>query len=124
MSGSPQWSSRTVAVFRCAVERAILVDTIATCAEIEAETIRVLTEKFGWAEDRVSEALTGYLSKAIRVLPRGLVMGCRDPKDDIVLECAVLANADAIIAGDKDLLVMEELRGTRIITPAMYLLPV
>jgi putative PIN family toxin of toxin-antitoxin system len=31
---------------------------------------------------------------------------CRDPKDDMVLECALLAGAEIIVSGDKDLLTM------------------
>lgn len=38
------------------------------------------------------------------------------------LECAALAKADLLIAGDKDLLVLASYRNTRIITPAEYVL--
>jgi predicted nucleic acid-binding protein len=37
------------------------------------------------------------------------------------LECAALAKADLLIAGDKDLLILGSYRRTRIITPAEYL---
>ena len=46
---------------------------------------------------------------------------CRDSDDDKILECALLANADYIISGDDDLLVLEEFRGIRIITAKEYL---
>jgi predicted nucleic acid-binding protein len=36
------------------------------------------------------------------------------------LECAARANADLLIAGDRDLLVLGSYRGTRILTPAQY----
>ena len=45
---------------------------------------------------------------------------CRDPNDDMFLGCAARANADLLIAGDKDLLVMGSYKGTRILTPAEY----
>jgi putative PIN family toxin of toxin-antitoxin system len=35
---------------------------------------------------------------------RGVVMGCRDPRDDKVLECAMNAPAQYIVTRDKDLL--------------------
>jgi uncharacterized protein len=42
-------------------------------------------------------------SAATIVAIRGLVMGCRDPRDDKVLETALNANVDFIIARDRDL---------------------
>jgi predicted nucleic acid-binding protein len=36
------------------------------------------------------------------------------------LECAVRGNADLLIAGDRDLLVLGSYKGTRIFTPAEY----
>jgi predicted nucleic acid-binding protein len=60
------------------------------------------------------------LARAIRVGLRGTVKECRDPDDDMFLECAVRANADLLIAGDKDLLVLGSYKGTRILTPAEY----
>ena len=61
------------------------------------------------------------LARGIRVKIRGTVKGCRDPGDDMFLECAALAKADLLIAGDKDLLTLGEYKGTRIITPSEYL---
>jgi uncharacterized protein len=43
------------------------------------------------------------------------------PHDDIFLECAALAKADLLVAGDKDLLTLGAYRGTRIATPSEYL---
>jgi uncharacterized protein len=52
---------------------------------------------------------------------RGTVKECRDPGDDMFLECAALAKAHLLIAGDKDLLTLGAYKGTRIITPSEYL---
>ena len=103
-----------------ALERAISEDIIATCSEIEKEILRVLTEKFLWEPSRADAALEATLARAIRVHLRGTVKECRDPNDDMFLECAALANADVLIAGDKDLLVLGSYKGTRILTPAEY----
>jgi predicted nucleic acid-binding protein len=46
---------------------------------------------------------------------------CRDPNDDVVLECAVVSGAQAIVTGDKDLLVLDPYDGIRIVTPAEFL---
>jgi predicted nucleic acid-binding protein len=46
---------------------------------------------------------------------------CRDPKDDMVLECAVNADAQLVVTGDNDLLAVEFFRNIRIVTPRTYL---
>jgi putative PIN family toxin of toxin-antitoxin system len=46
---------------------------------------------------------------------------CRDPRDDKFLSLAVSGNADLIITGDKDLLVLHPFRGIDIIRPIDYL---
>jgi putative PIN family toxin of toxin-antitoxin system len=103
-----------------AIEKAMSEDVIATCAEIEDEVYRVLTEKFHWEPAQAHAALRIVLSRAIRVHLDGRVKACRDPKDDMFLERAVKAQAHLLIAGDKDLLVLGEFEGTQIITPAAY----
>jgi predicted nucleic acid-binding protein len=45
---------------------------------------------------------------------------CRDPKDDMFLECAALAGADVLVTGDKDLLSLGTYGSTKIITPLEY----
>jgi uncharacterized protein len=103
-----------------AIEKAMSEDVIASCPEIEAEIQRVLTQKFQWEATRAEEALEAVLARAIRVRLRGTVKECRDPNDDMFLECAARANAHLLIAGDKDLLVLGSYKGTRILTPAEY----
>jgi putative PIN family toxin of toxin-antitoxin system len=97
-------------------------DVIATCDEIENEILRILTEKFNSSQQRANEVLFAMLARSVRVSLRGDIKVCRDPADDMVLECALRAKADLLIAGDKDLLVLKEFRGTRIVTPAEYLI--
>jgi putative PIN family toxin of toxin-antitoxin system len=46
---------------------------------------------------------------------------CREPKDDKLLALALDGNADFIITGDKDLLVLHPFRGIPILTPLDYL---
>lgn len=103
-----------------ALEKAMSEDVIASCAEIEAEILRVLTEKFLWEPNRAHAVLEAVLARAIRVQLRGTVKECRDPNDDMFLECSARAGADLLIAGDKDLLILGSYKGTRIITPAEY----
>lgn len=96
-------------------------DVIATCDEIDAEIVRILTKKFSWEQHRATLALQTILPCGIRVRIRDTVKVCRDPNDDMFLECADLAKADFLVAGDKDLLTLDTYKGTRIVTPSEYL---
>jgi putative PIN family toxin of toxin-antitoxin system len=44
----------------------------------------------------------------------------RDPKDDPLLACAKAAEADYLVAGDEDLLCLQEHGKTKIVTPAQF----
>jgi putative PIN family toxin of toxin-antitoxin system len=103
-----------------AVERAIREGTIATCSQIEDETIRILAEKFGWSVDDATEKLDGFLAFAHRVEISGSLHVCRDPNEDMVLECAVASGAKVIVTGDKDLLAMSPYCGIQILAPAEF----
>ena len=45
----------------------------------------------------------------------------RDPKDNMVLACAVDGEAAYVVTGDKDLLELKEYQGIHIVTPAQFL---
>lgn len=46
---------------------------------------------------------------------------CRDPKDTQFLALALVAEADALVSSDEDLLVLHPWRGIPIVTPAEFL---
>ncbi len=96
-------------------------DVIVACEEIEAEILRTLTTKFDWRRRDALNAIEVILLKGIRVSLSGTLKVCRDPHDDMFLECAELAKAELLISGDKDLLVLGAHKRTRIISPAEYL---
>jgi predicted nucleic acid-binding protein len=45
----------------------------------------------------------------------------RDPKDDAVVACAQEGEADYIVSGDQDLLVLEEYGDVQIVSPREFL---
>lgn len=45
----------------------------------------------------------------------------RDPDDVKIIATAISANADILITGDQDLLVLQDVRGIRILTPTQFL---
>ena len=46
---------------------------------------------------------------------------CRDPKDNMVLEAAVAAEAQVIVSGDEDLLTLDPFKETPIVSPSKFL---
>lgn len=42
---------------------------------------------------------------------------CRDADDDLILGTALAANADCLVTGDKDLLVLQQFQGIDILRP-------
>ncbi len=54
--------------------------------------------------------------------PTERIIVCRDPRDNKFLELAVAGNADCIVTGDKDLLVLNPFRGIKIISPGDFLI--
>ena len=48
------------------------------------------------------------------------VQVCRGPKDDRILELAVNGDADYIVTGDSDLLVLNPFRGIEILRPSDF----
>ncbi len=48
-------------------------------------------------------------------------MGCRDPDDDMLLETALMGDADCLVTGDRDLLEMTPFHGIPILIPTEVL---
>ena len=96
--------------------------TVAICDQIVAEVRATLVRKFSWKDEDVLAILTEYTIDGIHVEVTGAVQGvCRDPKDDMVFECAVHADAQIIVSGDNDLLSVKTYRGIQVLTARQYL---
>lgn len=105
-----------------ALQLALEEHRIAICAEILREIRTVLTQKFKWSNLRLDDVLAEFRSGWIHVETPGRLRGvCRDPNDDVIIECAVIAGADFIVTGDKDLLAVRQYQGIRIVTPRDFL---
>jgi len=62
--------------------------------------------------------MTRYLGDSADLLLPGKLRGvCRDPNDDLILECAVVNGAKFIVTGDIDLLVLHPYAGIKIPCP-------
>ena len=63
-----------------------------------------------------------FVTTALWVTPHTLTdLFCRDPKDDMMIEAALAADARTIIARDPDLTVLRNPFGIRILTPRQWL---
>jgi putative PIN family toxin of toxin-antitoxin system len=115
-----QFSRQDGTIFN-AVDRAIRSDSVALSVELEDEIVRILSERFLWPKDRIGASISTITQTAVWVKLEGTVHVCRDPNDDMILECAERARAGLIVTGDKDLLALGAYKQTRIVTPAQYL---
>jgi hypothetical protein len=66
---------------------------------------------------RIKELFSLLDSYAIVVSPSQKVNACRDEKDNFLLEVAIEGEADYLVTGDEDLLVLDPFHNTKIIKP-------
>lgn len=108
------------------VSRTLLDGTIAgevrlvTSPILLDELEEVLAEKFGFSGPAAHEVRVEIEVLADVVETPELPAVARDPDDDAVLAAAVVAAADSIVTGDRDLLDLESHRGIPIVTPAVF----
>jgi putative PIN family toxin of toxin-antitoxin system len=97
--------------------------TIVTCKE-QLKELLATVEKPKLKKHFHSEQITSFFSflneYAVFVPVISTVTLCRDAKDNYLLALAKDSDADYLITGDKDLLVMKRFEETRIITIAEY----
>jgi putative PIN family toxin of toxin-antitoxin system len=65
--------------------------------------------------------LTNFLKTVEFIAETEVVTICRDPKDDKILNLALSGQAEYIISGDQDLLVLNPFQGIQIITIDTFL---
>lgn len=67
-----------------------------------------------------SDALNLLIEAANLVEPSATPKICRDPNDDMFIHCAVYGQADVIVTGDNDLLVLKNIGPVAILTPDAF----
>jgi uncharacterized protein len=91
-----------------------------TCVEILDELCDRLIAKLQF-DDTQAERVVASLLLFLEVLPiTGTMTGLQpDPKDDKILECAIVGSATHIVTGDKrHLLPLRHFRGADVVSPA------
>jgi uncharacterized protein len=94
--------------------------SLAVLAELSDVLGRKKFDRFLTSEER-DEFLETFVERAILVPVTEQVQVCRDPKDDKILDLALNGQAEYIITGDKDLLVLNPFRDVKIITAEEFL---
>lgn len=92
-----------------------------TSVAILTETVRVLQIKFEWTEDRIRQAIRNISETATVLRPRPTLHRLKDEPDNRILECAIAAQSDWIVTGDRHLLVLKRHANSAIISLADFL---
>jgi len=81
-----------------------------------------IASRLRMSESDVEAILAALLSQA-DVTPSELELPgvTRDPKDDAIVACAVEGQADFVVSGDQDLLVLGVYEGIRVVAPRRFL---
>jgi uncharacterized protein len=92
-----------------------------TSVTILTETARVLQTKFDWAEDKVREAVLDISQTATVLRPRPTLHILDDEPDNRILECAIDAQAEFVVSGDRHLLALKRHADITMISLAEFL---
>jgi len=77
--------------------------------------------KYGLSQNDIKTVLALILLRGEAVTPTRSITACRDPKDNKFLEVAVAGQAEVLVTGDEDLLVLHPFEGIPIVTPVDFL---
>lgn len=79
-------------------------------------------QRFRWMSEEEVVALLQALAQASELVSgRMAVKASRDPEDDKFLAAAIEGDAEYVVTGDRDLLVLGRYREVRIVAPAVFL---
>ena len=101
-------------------KRGKLLISVDTLNEINDVVRRDKFNRYVSEEERI-QFLSALVKESILIEIDDRVEVCRDPKDDKFLELAVNGDADMIVSGDKDLLVLNPFREVLILRPDEFL---
>lgn len=80
-----------------------------------------IRRKYNLSQDDIKTVVGLILLRGEAVEPERTITVCRDPKDNKFLEVAVAGQADVIVSGDEDLLVLNPFEEIPIVPPRTFL---
>jgi len=112
--------SRPAQAFFAALRTGEVLVSADVILELDDVLGREKFERYVTREER-ERFLRSLLREARLIEIREKIQACRDPKDDKFLELAINGEADCIVSGDDDLLMLDPFRGIEILTPSSFL---
>jgi putative PIN family toxin of toxin-antitoxin system len=80
-----------------------------------------IRHKYKLTPSDIQTVVSLILLRGEPVTPTDHITACRDPKDNKFLEVAIAGQADVIVSGDEDLLVLHPFAGIPILSPVAFL---
>ena len=102
---------------------AIIDEKITACATLEIvdEYQEIVEEMIVRKQGHLSKTILDPLIQKLKLIEQqSSVQVCRDPDDDKFLNCARDSGSVYIVSGDKDLLVIQDFEGIRIVTAKQF----
>lgn len=93
-----------------------LVDEL--IAKLALPRIRV---KYAIDDEAIETTVALLAIRGELIHPTRTVKVCRDPQDDMLIEAALAGNAEFLVTGDEDLLVLKRFGTVRMVTPRAFL---
>lgn len=85
------------------------------------ELLRVLEQKFNWSAAALA-SVDGWIARNCQIVsPPETLSVLADEPDNRILECAVAANAEVIVTGDRQMLALQRFRDVHILALTDYL---
>lgn len=98
----------------------VILYSEATLKELDAVLSRRKFNKYLSLEERTIFLLK-FISSSQLISITEKITACRDEKDNKFLEVAINGNADVIVTGDSDLLILNPFRSVEILTPDIFI---
>ena len=105
------------------VLNAIIDEKITACATLEIvdEYQEIVEEMIARKQGHLNKTILDPLIQKLRLVEQqSNVQVCRDPDDDKFLNCAKDSGSVYIVSGDKDLLVIQDFDGIKIVTARQF----
>lgn len=83
--------------------------------------ILLVFDRFEFRSEKISDLKKLFETKSSKILPEKNIKVCRDPKDNQILDLCVSGNADYLVTGDKDMLVLKKFKNASILNPKQFL---